>query len=132
MRELRECRSKKLALDRMREHLAVLDSAATATVKPISPAPGSGGRYDSMERLIAKIADLRSDYITTIVSYECAVKMAEKAVEALKEPYRTLMQLRYIEGLKWEQIAEKMNYTEKHCYKLHRKAIYMLAQMDTK
>ncbi len=36
---------------------------------------------------------------------------------------RTILTERYINGLKWEQIAETLDYTPRHIQRLHNKAL---------
>jgi len=37
--------------------------------------------------------------------------------------FRQLLELRYVDGYKWEEIIEKMNYTERHIMRLHGQAL---------
>ena len=37
--------------------------------------------------------------------------------------YRQLLELRYIDGYAWPEVADKMHYTERHIYNLHNRAL---------
>lgn len=60
-------------------------------------------------------------------------KSLEKKIQNLSQPYRTLMYLKYISFLNFDQIAYRMNYSKKRIYQLHSEAIKFLSQLnDTK
>lgn len=53
---------------------------------------------------------------------------AERKVEALidtldDEKQRAVLGYRYLEGMNWDEIACKMNYTERHMHRLHAEAL---------
>lgn len=48
-------------------------------------------------------------------------------VQSLDNPIlRKVMMYRYVEKLEWQEIAGVMNYSERHIYRLHDKAIKKL------
>lgn len=47
------------------------------------------------------------------------IQYIEKLIEKLPEREKLLMRLRYIDNLKWEEIAYKMNYTWQHMHRIH-------------
>lgn len=45
-------------------------------------------------------------------------------IEAMRdETEKTVLRLRYIRWMKWEQIAERMGYSSKHVQRIHKKAL---------
>ena len=50
----------------------------------------------------------------------------ENIFQNLSQPYRTLMYLKYISFLTFDQIADRMNYSTKGIYQLHGEALNKL------
>lgn len=46
-------------------------------------------------------------------------KYIESLIQNLSQPYRTIMYMKYISFLTFDQIAGKMNYSTKRIYQLH-------------
>lgn len=53
-------------------------------------------------------------------------KYIEGLFQSLNQPYRTLMYMKYISFLTFDQIADRMNYSTKRIYQLHGEAISKL------
>lgn len=56
------------------------------------------------------------------------VQKAEEKVEAViesleDEQQRVVLAYRYLEGMNWDEIACKMNYTERHMHRIHAEAL---------
>lgn len=50
----------------------------------------------------------------------------EKAIEQIEQPYRTLFYLKYVTSLTFDQVADRMNYSSKRIYQLHREGLDVL------
>lgn len=80
-------------------------------------------------------ADGRMDVVARIVDAERALDEEIDRMLALKEEIaavigrvpdermRGLLELRYLNGLSWEEVAERMNYTTRNIYNLHNAAL---------
>lgn len=45
-------------------------------------------------------------------------------VDLVRDPdERALLRLRYLSGMKWEEVARAMHYTERQVYRIHRRAL---------
>lgn len=91
------------------------------------PAPGGAGEGRSLERTVVRIDELTRRLIEKrdeLVSLR--LSMGE-AIDAAPDPrLRELLRLRYIEGMTWEAIAERMNYSYMQICRLHDKALQAL------
>lgn len=125
-RELKDIRSLKYEIKRMKQHLEELEAAATQTTKPIATVPVRISAADKTADVWAEIADLKTIYVRRLLDYEYRISEAEEAMEKLGEPMRTLMKLRYIEGMSWERVAKEMNYSVQHCYRINAEALEKL------
>jgi len=50
-------------------------------------------------------------------------KVSEKIDEVKEQKYRDLLRYRYILGLTYDQIADRMNYSTRHIARMHDKAV---------
>lgn len=50
----------------------------------------------------------------------------ESLIQNLNQPYKTLMYMKYITFLTFDQIADRMNYSTKRIYQLHNEAMLKL------
>ena len=85
---------------------------------------GSGGTSDKVGNAVAKLVDLENDInadIDKLVDLRREIEAAIASVE--DEKLQTLLRLRYISCLTWEQIAVKMSYSYKQVCRLHGKAL---------
>ena len=78
-----------------------------------------------MENVIAKILDHESEINADI---EKLVDTKREIVEALQRvpviEHKTLLELRYICGKTWEDIAAEMMYSVRNIHRLHSDALY--------
>lgn len=114
--------SKQKQIDRLRskaKHLRATDYARDRV-----QSSNRGGAED----LIIKICDLEIEIEKEIDELIDRKNKARKAIDAVEDlGLRTILTLRYLEFLNWEEIAVKMNYEYRYVLKLHGKA---LAAMD--
>jgi len=75
-----------------------------------------------------------SDFIMSTKKYEESEmskiiekkKYIEGLFQKLNQPYRTIMYMKYITFLTFDQIADRMSYSTKRIYQLHGEAIVIL------
>lgn len=53
-------------------------------------------------------------------------KYIESLIQELSQPFRTIMYMKYITFLTFDQIADRMNYSTKRIYQLHTEALNKL------
>ena len=54
-------------------------------------------------------------------------KNMERAIQTVPdERLRLLLEYRYFDQLSWEELAEKMNYSYQHVFRLHKQALKAL------
>jgi DNA-directed RNA polymerase specialized sigma24 family protein len=91
-------------------------------------APGSGdAQADRVGEGVAKLADLETAAQEKLEAYLDFVAQVGAAIDTLAEPdQRRVLRLRYLEGLRWEAIAEKTHFHERWCKELHHRALIHL------
>lgn len=120
----RACR-KLEALQEQAQSLKELESSAKA--QHISDMPrGSSGRSDladiiiKLEELQSKIDDKIKESLELRLEIENAILTVEGAEEVM------VLRMRYIEFMRWEDIAEHMKYATAQIYRIHGRAIKQL------
>ena len=107
------------------EQLTSLNELACKATTVISDMPGSPNRnVHKTEDVIIKILDLQEEIKKEM---EGLVDLKRQILDSISKvedsQLRTLLELRYISYLTWEQIAEEMNFGIDNVFKLNRKAL---------
>lgn len=115
-------------INRLEEHLLVLDTEATRVTTRLKKDPrGSSHSVDKLSGLVAQIVDTKDKINDQLVkSYEIRNQI-EDAIKQLPEKEKYLIRAKYIEGGTWEQIAVDMGYTWRHLHRVHARALKLLA-----
>ena len=89
----------------------------------LSDMPKSPSEESQLEKIVYQRLSL-SDKIKRIQN-EMREKMNEilYMMECLDEREFLIVNYRYIRGMRWRDIEEKINYSESQCYRIHRNAI---------
>lgn len=105
---------------------AAYDRAYSCTVrlKPIH-VTGGGGAYDRMAEDVARISDETEQLKAAKERAEQALADILAAIQAVPdEMQRTVLTLRYVEGLDWISISERIHYEERQTFILHGRALW--------
>jgi DNA-directed RNA polymerase specialized sigma24 family protein len=93
--------------------------SCTQRIKPVH-VQGGGGVYDRMAEDVARISDETEQLKAAKERAEAALAEILAAIQAVPdEMQRTVLTLRYVEGLDWITIAEKISYSEVRTYVIH-------------
>ena len=122
--ELRQYTRLNIELQRLGEKIDTLESKIISPKIPqLSDMPRGGERLDMADH-VAKLIDLKNLYCAKWDELIAEQKKIEKAIATLADPVeRALIGYKYIDGLTWEEVAEKINYSWQWTHKLHGKAL---------
>lgn len=120
--QARGMRARLEALEERRSHYEDLATNATAHYRA---GPGGGTRrVSSVEEYAVKLADLSRDMAARAEIYAEALRQIEAAIDAVSVPiYRDVLKYRYLNGWKWERIAEALHYTRQGVGHIHGRAL---------
>ena len=101
---------------------------ATRITPAYSDAPKGGQSGDGkIPAAVERIAEQEEKIDAKIAELTKLLDEIEKLLgEVRNSNYRLLLELRYLQGLTWEQIAEKMHYSWRHIIRLHGKALLQM------
>ena len=104
---------------------AAQDRALSCTVrlKPIHT-QGGGGVYDRLAEDIAGKLDAEEQLALDLGEISKALSDIRAAINSLQsEAQKTVLTLRYIEGLDWQDVQEKIGYERAQTYIIHGRAL---------
>lgn len=86
--------------------------------------------YDTMGDTVASICDREEELKEKMDAYaKIERKVSEKIDEVKEQKYRDLLRYRYILGLTYDQIADRMSYSTRHIARMHDKAVEAFEQV---
>lgn len=121
-----------LHIKREREQLAAMlqemerAMAAPATSKLTGMPRNPSGEKSRIEAFVERHTELLERYRAKIAELDAAQAKIEDAIESLESIERILMRLRYIEGMKWEEICVALNYSWRQVHRTHAAALTRL------
>ena len=116
-------------IDSKIEQVASLRELATRATSILSDAPRSPSPdMQPIETILAKIFELEAEINSDI---DTLVDLKREMVAVIKDvnnpEYQTLLELRYLCFKPWEQIAVYMGYSLQHVFRLHERALQVVA-----
>lgn len=99
-------------------------TSCTVRLKPISVSGGAGA-YDRMAEDVARISDETAQLEDAKAKTEMALSEIMEAIRAVPdEMQRAVLLLRYVEGLDWITLSERIGYEISNTYILHGRALW--------
>ena len=113
-------------LARLRDRMARIRGSA-----PKGLAGDRHGPQRDWTDAIDALVDAEADYVKEIRDL-CLVKrqITDALSDVEPELYRELLQYRYVYGMGWEEIAEKLQYDKRYVFRLHEKALKVVKCAD--
>ena len=125
-KDLRECRRLRQKIRRLNENIERLRSEMESTTKALSAVPTGGGGHDRLGEQICTFIGLISQKADQVLALETLKNKVEEWASTLPEHQGLIICLRYVDGLSWKRVAKAANYSEDHCFTLHRAALRKL------
>ena len=111
-------------IDRLLEEQGRWREKAMRITPVLSPVPGGGGSGSPIERPMDKVIAMEGDINAAIDALIDLRREIQGAIDKVPdENLQLLLTYRYIDGLTWERIAEKMDYSRQWILRLHGKAL---------
>lgn len=121
--DLKSCHALVREANDMMERIARLESLAERTTSPITPNSigYGGGISDKVGNSASALADMRTAAQERADAYFGHAQQVELAINALPDSLqRTILRKRYLDGMRWEEIAMDVHYSERHCKRVHK------------
>lgn len=85
--------------------------------------PSAPSKGNAMEDMAARHIELQDLYKSKMDDLATELLAIEAAIESLDPTARLLCRYRYVDGLKWEEVCVRMNYSWRQVHNLHRRAL---------
>ena len=131
-RKLQSYRYYQLRIDSNLDQIRVLRSRMQKVTVAYHDAPGGGTGKDAAE-LIAKMLELETYIKADTERVRYALMDIQFLIDSLEDfRERNVLQLRYVEGLNWYQISEKLYMNRRWVTRLHGRALKNLLELAPK
>ena len=126
-KDLLACREIRGEIETIKERIDRLRSQAERMSRPLSLAPGGGQADDALAVYAARLDELERQLAEKVIGLEKQLQACEDWICTLPVQQSKVMRLRYIEGLRWRQVARRAHYTVRHCTRIHMVALKKLS-----
>jgi len=128
--ELKNYSRMNIELARLEEKIAVLRNRVESPRGAVLTNTGKGGERKDFTDYIDKLIELQEHYSERAKIIFAEQIKIEMAIAAIDDPVsRLILGYRYIDGLDWQAISEKIHYSQVHTvYRLHPKALNELQE----
>ena len=77
----------------------------------------------SIENAVIRIVDLENEINSDIDDFVDMKQKAREEISKVSTPGSIILEMRYLECMKWEEIAYRLNYSIRAVYKIHGQAL---------
>ena len=114
-------------MDELQQLEAVMDSPSGPNYDGM---PKSQGVGNPVERMVIKHLELVDRYKAQLSKLAAAQLAIEEMIENLEPTERRLARFRYIDGLNWDDVCERMNYSWRQTHRIHGKMLDKLVAQE--
>lgn len=121
---LKQIRSIALTVKRIQGDLEKLKTDAESVSINLDGMPHATGNNDRLVRLAIKMSEYNTvlqEELNTLLDERAK---ADKIIKTLPPKQQTVLVEYYFHVKKWEQIAEEMDISVRHCHRIHGNALY--------
>ena len=106
---------------------AFMEAPRTSNLDGMPRSPGGG---DPILGVVSHHIALQELYKTQLHRLAAAQAEIEKLIEGLEPGERRLMRCRYIDGMTWEEVCVRINYSWRQTHKIHARILDKLAEEE--
>ena len=126
---LRNYASLKEEREQLRRQLDELEATLYyPKIQRLNDMPSSPSKENTLELMVARHIELQERYEAKITEMTKEMLLIEEAIDALEPTARMLLRYRYLDGLKWEEVCVRMNYSWMQTHRIHANALNQLRE----
>ena len=124
---LRNYASLKEEREQLRRQLDELEATLYyPKIQRLNDMPSSPSKENTLELMVARHIELQERYEAKITEMTKEMLLIEEAIDALEPTAIMLLRYRYLDGLKWEEVCVRMNYSWMQTHRIHAAALNQL------
>lgn len=116
--DLKNVRRQKLRVEALQDRIERLRSRAEYNTRQLGECGSSDPTRDRLAEYAADMDELERELTGEMIALEKQLVMVDAELAKLPENQEKVLRLRYVEGMKWERISRKVNYSKQHCLKI--------------
>lgn len=119
-------------IDSKLEQLETLKSLSMKVTSSFTQEKISGGNIETsrMENTIVKVIDLENEINKDIDRFVDLKKDIQDNINKMEDiNYQLVLEMRYLSGKNWEEIAEQLNYNNRTVFKVHGRALKQIERI---
>ena len=105
------------------EQIEEQNTKLTKITTMLSDMPKSSSAHDKMEKNVIKLLELISQHLDIMIEEETNLIKITNKIKLVEQPFRNILELRFINGFKIEEVSVKINRDYGYTKKLLKKAI---------
>ena len=110
--------------------LEALEEKATSVKSSLSPKV-QGGTLNGAEQMIFNILDLKERINTETIEHMKTLEEIRQTIAGMKDPDESLLlTLRFVECMKWEEVAEIMGFSMSQVFRIYKRALNNFTVLD--
>ena len=95
-------------------------------IQRLNGMPSSPSKENTLELMVARHVELQERYEAKLAEMTKEMLLIEEAIDELEPTARMLLRYRYLDGLKWEEVCVRMNYSWMQTHRIHANALNQL------
>ena len=120
--DLKNVRRQKLRVESLQERIERLRSRAEYTQQQLGECGRSDPTRDRLAEYVAELDVLERELTGEMIALEKQLVIVDAELAMLPENQEKVLRLRFCEAKRWKDIAASMNYCERYCKTLGKKA----------
>lgn len=121
-----EARQLRRRIEDMETRIYYLKSPALTGMPHAQNTVSGSSQEKATAQCIEQLDALRAEYVAKEAALTASTKAIETAIDALPDRYRVLIRAYYVEGLRWQKVADMYSYSFETIMRLHRRALELL------
>ena len=99
-------------------------------IQRLSDMPSTSSKENTLELMVARHLELQDKYEAKLAEMTAEMLRIEETIEKLDPTARMLFRYRYLDGLKWEEVCVRMNYSWMQTHRIHTNALNKLSEVE--
>lgn len=128
--ELKMCSVYRQSIRSIEDSIERLRSDMERVTQVLSHAPAHTGNQDKLAEQVRFMVELEAARAAKVVEMENHIDKCRVWLSTIPSQQAAVLTCRYIDGMKWAEVARKTGYSKHHCYKIRDAALKKL-KVDT-